>query len=209
MNLIHLREHLFNNNIWKYLISPAPFFVSCHLLRCQPWRTWQRSWRALVLWSWTCHTIRFNTLIHCSISAPLHLPSQTPSSAKAKSVTPAGKCLVVWRIIHSVSVCFTYMETASNVCNDNRIHWILNYPFCPFCPPGTVGKSFLVRQTSQDTCGHTQGNSPTGILLVDPSEMLFAITDNVFSFVWHLLSKRDIPLLCSAFVLFLLGWINF
>lgn len=34
----------------------------------------------------------------------------------------------------------------------------------PFSLPGTVGKSSLDRQTSPDTCGHTQGNNPTGIL---------------------------------------------
>lgn len=39
---------------------------------------------------------------------------------------------------------------------------LLFLSFCPFFPPGTAGKSSLVRQTSPDTCGHTQGNNPTG-----------------------------------------------
>lgn len=58
---------------------------------------------------------------------------------------------------------FTWLHA---VCS--RIHWLLNCPFLflhIIFPPGTAGKSSLALQTWPDTCGHTQGNSPTGTLV--------------------------------------------
>lgn len=48
----------------------------------------------------------------------------------------------------------------------NHPYTSFSLPFCPLSPLGTAGKSSLVRQTSPDTCGHTQGSNPTGILLL-------------------------------------------
>lgn len=87
---------------------PSSFDLPCSVLRCQLWRTWRRSSRASVLWNWTRRPIRCNTLIHCSISAHHHRPSPTPSSARARSVTPAGKCPVVQRVIPSVEHTFIW-----------------------------------------------------------------------------------------------------
>lgn len=97
--------------------------------------------------------IHCNTqLIRCSTSAHHHLHYQTQSSARERNVMPAGKHL--WRSMSFQSY-FTLL---------NSPYTFLSLPFCPFSPPGTAGKSSPVRRTSLDTCGHTQGNNPTGIL---------------------------------------------
>lgn len=93
-------------------------------------------------------------LIHYSTSAHHHLRSQTQSSARERNVMPAGKRL--WRSM-SFKLYFDFYVTQQS------LHF-LSLPFCPFSPPGTAGKSSPVRRTSPDTCGHTQGNNPTGIL---------------------------------------------
>lgn len=81
-----------------------------------------------------------------------------------------------------------------------------SFPSSTFSPPGTVGKSFLVRQTSPDTCGHTQGNNPTGISIYSSSVWPWIFADD---YRWRI-SKclLDFLLLSTLDWLFVCGFLN-